>query len=467
MSRVVINYDVLSDIASYASKISKKADSYADDLTKKVLNKFDDITGGASSSTSDAKYYVNAKIKSLREKHNAYSSLSTKITNFSEKAQRIDKDVEQTIARNQEKFLQKHEHLRIDEWKANILNWLVDLKNSCPLFELVGNALRDLGTAVSDMFAEIKHWYECEGGKELVGVGLAVLGAVVALAILITSIPALLAASTFAAVFVAVCSTIGAAIGVLNAANNLVTSFMALHAKKNEDPAWAKIYSNRDKLSDTLRQVNFGNKFLNRLTNIGANTLDTVELFCDVVSIVDGIASIYKSTKNSGFLDYFKEAKYQEVDDFDIWGNKVGKKWTLKVDENGIVETRYTFRSIRRGFSNFIGNKPVSDYSEKGLQAIFGFDLDSIGQTLRYKGKQSPFRGIFAEGINRVRGDNVNKAAKTLKSVFNGLDKFNNGKFGDGLWEFGGAFFNHSEVFGVADDIGDVVSAAKKIFGIA
>lgn len=111
--------------------------------------------------------------------------------------------------------MDKHEHLRIDDWKAKLLNWLVDLKNKCPLFELIGNALRDIGTALSDMLANIKYWYKCEGGKEIVSFILAIGGAVAAVLLFIATIPA--------STFVAACAMVGAFITAMNAIWNVGT----------------------------------------------------------------------------------------------------------------------------------------------------------------------------------------------------------------------------------------------------
>lgn len=503
MARVVVNYDVLSDIASYATKISKKADAYADDLTSKVLNKFGDISGGASSYTSDAKYYVKAKINALRDKQDAYASLATKITNFSEKAQRIDKEVEQAIARNQEKFLQKHEHLRIDEWKANLLNWLVDLKNSCPLFELVGNALRDLGTAMSDMFANLKHWYECEGGKQIVKVVAAIGGAILAVALFIASFPV--------SGFVALCGVIGAAIGLINAITNVVTSFQALHAAKNGDPAWAKIYGDRDKLSDVWRQTNYDNAVLNRLSYIGAASLDTIELFCDIVSFVDFgkkvMGKIRKPNpianyfgKDTGLMSYCKEAKYQEVLDYDIMGKPCGTKWTMVVNEHGVVQTRFTPKSIARGIKAYIMDKPIDcrsgegirtvlnknfsidfkdfrkSFSIKGIKETFkynvtdgsrvtyadwkkSFSFQGIKDTIRYNYKNSPLKGIFTEGVDWThKKDYLKTTVKTGKNII---------KYGEAIFEgnVGETFFGDlKNGFLTKSDQYNTITKLQKLF---
>ena len=339
MATLVIDYDSLAKVATNASNLAKSAESYANDLTNKVLNKFSGISGGASTNTADAKYYVKAKISALKTKQSSYSGLSTQITTFIENAKRIDQEVEKMIANNQEKFLSKNEHLRIDDWKATLLNWLVDLKNSCPLFEIIGNALRDIGTAMSDMFANIKYWYKCEGGKEIVSFVLAIGGAIAAVLLFIASFPV--------SGFVAICAMIGAAITAVNAVVNIFTSYSAMKAARNDDPAWAKIYGKQDKLSDVLRQTNFGNGTLNRLSYIGATVIDGVELFCDIVNIIHSVGQIksklsfiqnYFDKNNGGLLTYFKEAKYTKVKDYDSWGNPCGKKWTLKVNEYGVVE---------------------------------------------------------------------------------------------------------------------------------
>lgn len=480
MATLVVNYDILDDIAKNATKVAKQADQYADDLTNKVLNKFNDIDGGASSYTSDAKYYVKAKISALRDKYDAYTSLSTKVSDFSEKAKRIDKEVEQVIARNQERFLDKHDHLRIEGWKATLMEWLVDLKNSCPLFELVGNALRDLGTALSDMFAELKYWYQCEGGKQIVQVVAAIGGAILALALFIAALPA--------SGFVAICAAIGAAIGLVNAITNVVTSFQALHAHKNGDPAWAKIYGDRNKLSDVLRQTNFDNGFLNRLSFIGAATIDAVELFCDVVSIVDFGKKVMNKIrkpnpisnyfgKDTGLMSYCKEPKYQEVLDYDIMGKPCGTKWTMVVDERGIVQTRFTPKSVFNGIKAYVMDKPIDCRSEKGIRTVlnsnfkidFGdfrkslsikgikdtfkynvtdggrvsyaewkktFSFQGFKDTIRYNMKNSPLKGVFSDGVKwSTRTDSIKTVAKTGKTVIKYGEAFFEGNVGKTIFE--------------------------------
>lgn len=466
MAALVIDYDSLTKVANSASSLAKKAESYADDLTNKILNKFSNVSGGSTTYTSEAKYYVRQKISALQAKQASYSGLSRQITTFIDSAKRIDQQVEKMIANSQEKFLDKHEHLRIDDWKAKLLNWLVDLKNKCPLFELIGNALRDIGTALSDMLANIKYWYKCEGGKEIVSFILAIGGAVAAVLLFIATIPA--------STFVAACAMVGALITAVNAIWNIGTSYKALRAAQNGDPAWAKIYGDRNKVTDSLRAYNFNSGLANRISYLSASIVDGVELFCDIVNIVHLVGQMkskfrfiqnYFDKNNGGLFTYFKEAKYTEVMDYDSWGNPCGKKWTLKVNEHGMVETRFTPRSVWRGIKAFVMDSPIDHNSDTGIRTLLNqnfrldykdwrssfsiqglkdtfryavtdgarvtyadwknsFSLRGVAETIKYNFKYSSTRGMFTPGIEwKYRRDMIKTTANGIKSVISVTEK--------------------------------------------
>lgn len=508
MATLVIDYDSLAKVASNASNLAKRAETYANDLTNKVLNKFSGISGGSTTNTSDAKYYVKAKITALRSKQSSYSGLSTQITTFIENAKRVDQEVEKMIANNQEKFLSKNEHLRIDDWKASILNWLVDLKNSCPLFEVIGNALRDIGSAMSDMFANIKYWYKCEGGKEIIGFVLAIGGAIVAVLLFIASFPA--------SGFFAICAMIGAAITAVNAIWNVVTSYSAMTSARNGDPAWAKIYSKRDKLTDSIRAHNFGNGTLNRLSYGVATFIDFGELFCDIVNIIHAVGQIksklsfiqnYFDKNNGGLFTYFKEAKYTEVLDYDSWGNPCGKKWTLKVNEYGIVETRFTPKSIWRGIKAFVMDSPIdcnsdtgirtllnrnfkldfkdwkNSFSIQGLKDTFRYNVTDGGRisfsewkssfsftgmvdTIRYNFKYSSTKGMFTAGIDwKYRKDMIKTTANGIKSATNITKKI--ASIIEGSYniksEIMGKVYNFSDLSSILNKTGAIKAIGDKL----
>lgn len=457
MSTLVINYNALDAVARNASDLAKSAENYINSLSNKVLNKFDGISGGQSGYTSSAKYYVNAKIRALREKQTSYSNFSTQVTKFAETAKRVDQQVAAMIANNQENFLQKHENLRISEWKAKLLNWLVDLKNSSHLFELIGDALNWSGTELSGLLSNIRYWYKCEGGKEIVNFVLAIGGAILAVALFIAALPA--------SGFIAICGAIGAAIAAVNAITNVFTSFSAMRA---DDPAWAKIYGDRDKLSDVLRGHNFGNGVLNRFSYGFASLIDGVELFCDAVNVFDTLRKIKSKfsfvqnyfDKNTGLLSYMKTAKWENAKVYDELGNVVEIKKVMKVNEYGIVETRFTPSSVWNGLKAFVLDSPIDCHTDKGIRTLLNnnfstdlkdwkksvfnitawkdtfkytvtdggritysewknsFSFSSFKDTIRYNIKNNSFKGIFADNVSwKNRKDYINSTSKSIKAV--------------------------------------------------
>lgn len=126
MSALVIDYKELATISSHANDLAKKAEAYADSLTRKITNKFDSVAGGVNGTLSSAKYYVNAKINELQAKKTAYENFAKGVTSLITNAKRIDKEVANAISNNKDKFLKSNPHLKIDDWKANLINWLVD-----------------------------------------------------------------------------------------------------------------------------------------------------------------------------------------------------------------------------------------------------------------------------------------------------------------------------------------------------
>ena len=290
MSTLILNYDVLSAVSRNASHLANRVDAYANELTLKVANKTGSVAGVDSSYLSDARYFVNQKIAALKRKRDSFGSFSAQVTALATTAKRVDATVSKMLMSSHEKFLSKHEHLRIDGWKAAIYNWLTDLKNACPLFAMIGDALSCLETEIGSLYGSIKHWYYCEGGKEIFEFVAAIGGAILAVALFIITLPA--------SGFFLICAAIGAAIAVVNAMTNVYTSLQAVHAAHSGDPAWARVYSKQDTLSATLRATNFGNGLMNRLSYGFAFAIDAVQTFCAVVGLVYLGVNAIKAIKN-------------------------------------------------------------------------------------------------------------------------------------------------------------------------
>lgn len=223
MSSVTIDYEKLSTIAQNADN----AVSRMNDLTQNVISKYGGITGGATTKTQNSEYYVNQKISKLKEKKEQYASFSTAVSSLCSNAQDIDRDVAKTITASTDQFIDKHDYISTDWW-TDIKNWFIDLKNSCPLFNAIGQLIENTITELKNLWADLKYWYKCGGGKEFIGVVLAVAGAVAAVVIAICAcVPPICG-------IVAVCAAIGAVITAINSIVNVGTSIMANRPKITE-----------------------------------------------------------------------------------------------------------------------------------------------------------------------------------------------------------------------------------------
>lgn len=421
MATIKIDYGALSQVSRNASALARAADSYANDLNRKVLNKLDKVPCN-STDLANARYYVKKKISALEHKQVQYEGLAKQVTEFSEKARRIDGEVEKMLERKQENFLKKNEHLRIDEWKAKLLNFLVDVKNKFPVLEMIGNCLQIMQTELSNLWDNIQYWYHCEGGREVVQIVTAIAGAILAVVIFVASFPV--------SGFFGVCAVIGAVIGLVNAGANIASSIMSLVAARNGDPAWARIYGNMNKFSDVLRSTNFNNRFLNKLSNGLAFALDTTELFCDIVGFVDAGLKLRKVLKDGSlkkmfdrlknFKTFFKEAKWQETLDWNIYGKPCGVKMEMVLNKDGTVATRYSIASIKRGFKWLLSNAEVDCFSTKGLWDIADANWKDLDKVL---GRE--YAKIGKDIISAIEAyhnrDNSGAIDSTTKAFLNGL----------------------------------------------
>lgn len=446
MATLTIEYNLLDKVSKNAANLSEDVAEYSGGLSNKILNKIDDLTGGINSNISSAQYYVNNKIKQINSKKESFKQFSTDVISLVGNAKRIDQEVATKISLSHDTFLNNNEHLRIEGWKAELLNWLVDLKNKCPVLEMIGNAVRNISSYVSEVLDNIKYWYKCEGGKETLAFITAIGGAVLSVIILIATFPA-------SAGFVAICAFIGAIISTANAITNVITSFSAMRSAKNGDPAWAKIYGDQNKLSDVIRQTKFKTGLGNRLSYAGATILDCTQLFCGAVSIVH-MATQIKSKfnfiknyfdKNTGLLSYCKTVKWTDGPMYDEMGNVIGTKKVMEINDIGTVETKFTPSSIWRGLKAFALDKPIDCKTDAGIRTLLNqnfkidfkdwknsFSFQGVKDTIRYNFKNNSFKGATAKGMSwSKRKGYIKTSAKEVQSGIKTLQKMETFAFGE------------------------------------
>ena len=416
MSDFILDYDVLEDIAKYSDSLGRRAGEYGESLERKIIGAIDGVTGPSSGYLLNASDCVRDKINALNIKSKEFYQFSAQIKKLLEVAEQMDQEVADAIMAQREYFLDHHESLRIEDWKAKLQGLLVELKNSIPLLEVIADVLEGLDTIFESLKDSIKHWYECEGGKYIIDVVKSVGGVALAVGFLALAIGAL--ALPTAGIF-AICGVIGAGIAVVNSVTNVATSFRAADAALDGDPAWARIYGKQDKLSDVLRQTNFGNGTFNQLSNFSAGAIDATEVICDVV----GVAEMGKSV-----------VKLFQGDAFKLLKNKGGISYSdLKNGvKNGIVDLKSTikqsYKDLKYGINgnmnknSLLGDMSAVDlnqqnkYLDEVADGIKGGEYSNLGNMSFEDGKKySSWSVLREEGLSYEQVEKIKVTPKGQK----------------------------------------------------
>lgn len=300
--KLKLYYGDLSRAADNSNKLATELDDYCDSLSQKVQRKMYNVEGGMSSALNTADYYVNQKIRNLRTKSSNARNLARQINSLLGTAKRVDSDVKSTIEANQKNLFEKHADLRPSKAQLYLTSFLCDMKN-VPVIGFLIWGKEAIDSGIDHLKKEIRYWYKCEGGKELVGIVLSVVGTALAVVALVVAVAALLTISggtILAIIGSAVCAVagfIGAVIGLMNSITNVMTSLQAYESATGGHPGQAKIYAGQDKFSDVLRDTNFHDKDWNRGSNIAATGLDVTEAVCGIIVIANNATKAVKDLK--------------------------------------------------------------------------------------------------------------------------------------------------------------------------
>lgn len=349
-----LNYGNISNASKNAKKIGNEIGQYIDNLNKKVQNKIDSVTGGSSTALSNASYFIDAKISQLdKRRDNAYT-LSARIANLKETAERVDKNVARTISANRKSLYENYSCLKPNALKRAWNSLLCCLKN-VPIIGNIIKFIKDIGDALSELKNKIRDWWKYEGGKII---GDIILKIGLAVAAVCTAIAAILSGGV---IFI-VAACVAAVIAVANAVTNTCEELNARRALKNGKYGQAAVHSGRDSTAQWLRETNFHDAKLNGWSNTGACILDIADTVAGIVLIVHDLGEIAdKFLKKNGVSFAFKE-------------RVMGKdgKWTTKV----------TGKSFRRGVKAMITNQPLTESTKHGLRTTL---FTNVKDGFKYK----------------------------------------------------------------------------------
>ena len=363
-----LRYGDLSGAVSQSNKLADELDQYCDALSRKVQQKMYSVEGGTSNALGSADYYVNQKVRDLRTRAGNSRSFSARMQTLLDTAKRVDEDVARTIRDNRTAFFEKNPELQAPWYQQAFVSFICNMEK-VPVIGWLIRGGEAMGRALDELGDNIKFWWKCGGGKELVmnclDIVIKVASAVLAVITAVTAVIAVITATVVTAgmVIFAVAACVAAVIAAVNAGTNIVTSAQAIIASRNNDPAMAKIYSERDTLAQTLRETNFHDREKNRASNRAACAIEITEAVAGVVMLVQSIGKTVGSflSKNGvGFA--FKE---------------------LARGSDGKLTSKVTLKSIWRGTKALILNEKLTTSTAQGLRTTL---FKNVWESIRYQG---------------------------------------------------------------------------------
>ncbi len=412
MGTLRIVYKELENASDYAKKVASKCDDYYNELGYSFTNNVSMIPDSPLSSknqrTDEANYYVKMKREKLKAKSTAFASFATAIDTFEQKAKDADSNVAKTVNNTQKEFYNKHKNLSGDGWAAFFAAISVNVPILGAIFDHISEKLESL----NDLANNIRHWYELEGGKEIIDTALAIGEVVLAVAGLIIAI------ASPACFLVMLAGVVSACIALVDAGVNL---YNQLEANKQTDPAWAKYYGSIDDASTTLRKKTFDNKLMNKWSGAMATGLDIVKVLCDVVSIGKGLSDAKVMYSESGLKSIFsKQTKILGENGH----TKVVYKFSMSEFKTAVMD-KERWGDIGKCIVKILTKDPKNVESTPRKIVDIAKSVKKYGGMISKTAKVS--QRIGEDFVYGLDGKNAYKNVKDMYSVFGGKGLINTG----------------------------------------
>lgn len=434
---ISIDYWDMYNASRAAKKTADCCENYADEIKRKVTNKLGDLKLGSNNNTSQANYFAQRKIKDLQAKKTEMEKLSKQIDSAKEYAKEKDSAVSSYIKKESKDFRKEH------DMKVGVLEeffvWLdTTIINSTAFGRFLKEKMSDISNWIDEKKRKFKQWWELEGGKYIVGAVIAVIAVVVATIFLFAvAIPALVtaiagftaAASVGAAIWTLVTAAAGFVTAIVAVADGLTKAVYGIQAALvfEDDPGWAKRYSEYSSFADYLRKQNFHNGFLNKLSYIVANGIDVVSTIASVINIADFVkrgASFISQIKSKGADKIFWKVKFKGKSGKVTWGTfKYGLKRLF--DNVKVIKTYMGNTNLSRlqnfheksmpGYKIYKSvkdiNKGISSFKDWADKGTIKFSLDTIKDKIKENTISYDYIDKIVESIKNVKktGDTINK----------------------------------------------------------
>ena len=390
MSTVSISYSSLRKASGEAKDVAKKLDKYADTLNKSVYKKLDKYEGSWTSNITTARSKASSKIKELRDEADDYKKYAEDLKDLKEECERVDKAVKSKVSSLTASF-KKSYGINNNPVVNTICNALTSITNSTAIGRWFNGKLDSLNSEGKHIKQSIEDWYDYGGGKQLIkGVVVAALEIVIGVVGIVGAIVGILAGGWTIALAAAL---IAGVIGVVNGVVNLVNEGRAF-GFADDDPATAKRNSDLNTLSDTLRV-----KTDSKIWHSFAAGIDTLEIVCSIITIVDGCGKLIKNGYKwaTGDLSKLDDLRVKDIltkKNFKLFCGKLKTTFAQGFDE--------IFSAIKRmDFGYF-------------TSAARDFGTDFLANL---KNRFAGFKTVSVDATRLDKLKAIEKNAKTLKNI--------------------------------------------------
>lgn len=408
MSTVVLDYNQMVQAMWAAQSTAWKCGEYTEEIQRKVTQKLDSLERGSNSLVSSANYFAQQKIADLNRKREQFEQYGNHVIEAMRYAEDTDNRVSSYIKTESREFRRNHgmEVNVVIEFFA----WIsTNVLNSTEFGRWLNQKMRAMENWVDRSRRRFKQWFHLEGGKYIIKIVTNILLTVAAVVIVIfVALPALMGA-------VAAIAANGVMLGslwtVLTATASFVTSFikifdcvtkvggnMAALESLEEDPGWAHRYGSYSSFAEYLRKTNFHDGYLNKLSYIHANTIDTVAFAAQLIHAADtahrGI-NFLKGIKANGTRHYFKKVRFKTKNGKVSWA-------TFKY---GIKSIRQNAKTANEAINNTNINR-LNKYYKKAANIDIVYKFET-GASKTEKFIDKGFGKYFGDIIGKKIRENI------------------------------------------------------------
>ena len=374
MGTIALDYSQMSQTVWAAQRAASKCDDFRGEINRKVTQKLNSLERGQNGLVGSANYFAQQKIADLDRKRGQFEQYGHRMAEVMQYAKDTDNRVSSYIKTESREFRRNH-GMEVSI-VVELFTWLsTTTLNRSEFGRWLNQKMRDLGNWVDGGRRRFKQWFHLEGGKYILKVILnivltvaAVLVAVfVALPALISAAAALAAGFTLGALWTFITAAAAFATAFISILDNTakVAGNMAAAEAIKDDPGWAQRYGSYGSFAEYLRKTNFNDGYLNKISYIYANTIDTVTFVAGMIKMADtarkGIR-FFKTVKEKGVYQYFRKMNFK---------TKTGKV-TWATFKYGLKSVRENIKTLKSGFQNTNISRLTTYYkAAAGMETVY------------------------------------------------------------------------------------------------